>query len=164
MENKKIFIDFDGVILDSEERILKQKLSSNLDWDDFFQTVDWFQLLSTSKIINDSVNYILEKQKSYKNLAILTKIHTVNEMLAKTEYIRNKQIEIPIFFVPPRTTKSEIYHPKNGEILIDDSLKNLKDWKLHGGTGIYFSLSHQSQEFKTIKSLKKYYRKGSFFI
>ncbi len=31
MENKKIFIDFDGVILDSEERILKQKLSSNLD-------------------------------------------------------------------------------------------------------------------------------------
>ena len=79
MENKKIFIDFDGVILDSEERILKQKLSSNLDWDDFFQTVDWFQLLSTSKIINNSVNYILEKQKSYKNLAILTKIHTVNE-------------------------------------------------------------------------------------
>lgn len=64
MENKKIFIDFDGVILDSEERILKQKLSSNLDWDDFFQTVDWFQLLSTSKIINNSVNYILEKQKS----------------------------------------------------------------------------------------------------
>ena len=107
MENKKIFIDFDGVILDSEERIIKQKLSSNLDWDNFFQTVDWFQLLSTSKIINNSVNYILEKQKSYKNLAILTKIHTVNEMLAKTEYIRNKQIEIPIFLFHPAQPKAK---------------------------------------------------------
>ena len=88
-------------------------------------------------------------------MAILTKVHTLNEMIAKTEVLRDYKITVPIMFVPPRVSKTSIYLPSTGEILIDDSLKNLEDWKSHGGIGIYFSEEKISSDFKTIKSIKK---------
>lgn len=37
MYNKKIFIDFDGVIFDTEQRIMhKKSKNSEMDWNDFF--------------------------------------------------------------------------------------------------------------------------------
>lgn len=156
MQESKIFIDFDGVIFDTEARIVKRKnFVPELSWDEFFKEIDWFKLLDEAKIINNSVNYILEKQKSNKNMTILTKAHTLNEMIAKTEVLRDYKITVPIMFVPPRVSKTSIYLPSSGEILIDDSLKNLEDWKSHGGIGIYFSEEKISSDFKTIKSLKK---------
>ena len=77
-------------------------------------------------------------------------------MEAKIEVLRSRKIQIPILFVPPHTKKSQIYLPNNGEILIDDSLKNLIDWKEKGGTGIYFSEENvPNQEFESIKTLEK---------
>ena len=68
--------------------------------------------------------------------------------------LRNKKIEVPILFVPPHVKKSQIYLPNNGEILIDDSIKNLIDWEQNGGNSIYFNEDLESvSQFKTIKTL-----------
>ena len=157
MLDKKIFIDFDGVIVDSEDRVIKRREKDNdISWNEFFEKIDWFQLLDESLIINDAINCILEGQEKGKDISILTKIHTLMEMQAKVEFIRDHNIIVPILFTPPHVKKSEIYLPSNGEILIDDSIKNLNNWKINGGTGIYFNKNNDiNEEFPTIKTLKK---------
>ena len=157
MNNKKIFIDFDGVIFDTEKRVVERKNENpNLTWNEFFDNFDWVQLLDEAKVINNAIDYILDGQTRTKQLAVLTKIHTLLEMEVKTKALRSRKIKIPILFVPPHIKKSQIYLPNNGEILIDDSIKNLIDWKQKGGTGIYFNEEQVStQEFMTIKTLEK---------
>lgn len=157
MQKNKILIDFDGVIFDTEKRVVDMKKSHpNMTWNEFFDKLDWFKLLQESNIINNSINYILDTQDSNNQIAILTKIHTLVEMQAKTEVIRDYGINVPILFVPPHVKKSSIYLPSSKDVLVDDSLKNLRDWKNHGGRGIYFNENLDSvPEFETIKTLKK---------
>lgn len=157
MENKRIFIDFDGVIYDSEKLVVERKENfSQLTWNEFFEQLNWFDLLNEANIINESTDYILEAQQNERNIAILTKIHTLLEMEAKVKKIRSLGIEIPIMFVPPHVKKSEIYLPKNGEILIDDSIKNLKDWSNNGGESIYFNENLETlPEYETVNTLKR---------
>lgn len=157
MLKDKIFIDFDGVIFDTEKRVVELKNKNpNISWNEFFENLDWFKLLDESKIINNSIDYILEGQTKGRQIQILTKIHTLLEMHAKVNILRKLNVEVPILFVPPHVKKSQIYLPSNGEILVDDSLKNLVDWKNNGGKGIYFNEDLKDiQEFETIKSLKR---------
>lgn len=157
MLNNKIFIDFDGVIFDTEQRVVEQKNKNpDISWNEFFENLDWFKLLEESKVINNAIDYILEGQSKGMQIQILTKIHTLLEMQAKVHALRERKVEVPILFVPPHIKKSQIYLPNNGEILVDDSIKNLIDWKKNGGTGIYFNEDLKIvPEFETIKSLKR---------
>ena len=157
MENKRIFIDFDGVVYDSEKLVVARKEELyQLTWDEFFEQLNWFDLLNEANVINKATDYILEAQQNRRNIAILTKIHTLLEMEAKVKKIRSLGIEIPIMFVPPHVKKSEIYLPKNGEILIDDSIKNLKDWSNNGGESIYFNENLETlPEYETVNTLKR---------
>lgn len=157
MSQQKVFIDFDGVIFDTEQRVVERKtLKPDISWNDFFEELDWFELLDESKIINNAIDYILEGQEKNKQLAILTKIHTLIEMEAKTKALRSRKVEVPILFVPPHVKKSQIYLPNNGEILIDDSIKNLIDWEQKGGKSIYFSKQlDTSSQYETIKTLNR---------
>lgn len=155
--NNKIFIDFDGVIFDTEKRIVEKKnQNSDISWSEFFEKLDWFQLLEESKVINNAIDYILKGQSKSKQIVILTKIHTLVEMEAKVKTLRSRKVEVPILFVPPHVKKSQVYLPNNGEILIDDSVKNLIDWERSGGQSIYFNEELVSiPSFRTIKSLNK---------
>lgn len=81
-------IDFDGVIYDTEARIVKMKSERpDISWNEFFEQLDWYRLLEESKVINHSIEYILEAQKRQKSIAILTKIHTLLEMQAKADVL-----------------------------------------------------------------------------
>lgn len=157
MSNQKIFIDFDGVIFDTEKRVVERKNQKlDMSWNEFFEKLDWFQLLEESKVINNAIDYILEGQARSKQLSILTKIHTLVEMEAKVKALRCRKVEIPILFVPPNVKKSQIYLPNNGEILIDDSIKNLIDWEQKGGKSIYFNEDLESvSQFETVKTLSR---------
>lgn len=157
MFDQKIFIDFDGVIFDTEQRVVeRKKLRPDISWNKFFEEQDWFELLDESKVINNAIDYILEAQEKTRQLAILTKIHTLVEMEAKVKALRSRKVEVPILFVPPCVKKSQIYLPNNGEILIDDSIKNLIDWEQKGGKSIYFNEQlDNSSQFETIKTLNK---------
>ena len=157
MFKENVFIDFDGVIFDTEKRVVeRKKLRPDISWNAFFEELDWFELLEEAKVINNAIDYILEAQSKSKQIAILTKIHTLLEMEAKVRALRTRNIEIPILFVPPYIKKSQIYLPNNGEILIDDSIKNLIDWEQKGGRSIYFSENlDSSNQFEVVKSLRR---------
>ena len=157
MFKENVFIDFDGVIFDTEKRVVeRKKLRPDISWNVFFEELDWFELLEEAKVINNAIDYILEAQSKSKQIAILTKIHTLIEMEAKVRALRSRNVEIPILFVPPHIKKSQIYLPKNGEILIDDSVKNLIDWEQKGGRGLYFSENlDSSNQFEVVKSLRR---------
>lgn len=157
MFDNKIFIDFDGVIFDTERRVVERKNQNpNISWNEFFKKLDWFQLLEESKVINNAIDYILEGQAKSQQIAILTKIHTLVEMEAKVKALRSRKVEVPVLFVPPHVKKSQIYLPNNGEILIDDSIKNLIDWEEKGGKSVYFNEDlNFSNHFETIKTLSK---------
>ena len=45
MSSKRIFIDFDGVIFDTEKRVVEKKQNPDISWNEFFEKLDWFQLL-----------------------------------------------------------------------------------------------------------------------
>ena len=52
MLKNQILIDFDGVILDSEARILKMKKeNSDITWESFFDNLDWYKLLNESNLL-----------------------------------------------------------------------------------------------------------------
>lgn len=157
MINHKIFIDFDGVIFDTEERVVERKKQApHLSWNEFFEKLDWFELLDESEVINNAIDYLLDGQSKSKQIAILTKIHTLIEMEAKVKALRSRKVELPIFFVPPHVKKTQIYLPGHNDILVDDSIKNLVDWEQKGGKSIYFNERLDSTvQFETIKSLHK---------
>ena len=156
MEIEKL-VDFDGVILDTKIRIDNRKEAfPNMEWMEFLNNIDWYKLLNESKTINDSIEYLLEAEARKRKVKILTKVHSLLEMQAKVTFLRNQGITLPILFTPPNTKKSSIFIPENGELLIDDTLENLYDWKSAGGTGLYFHESLSPNEtFQTANTLQR---------
>ena len=93
------YVDFDGVILDTEE-LLFGSLRKLPNYDDlkeedivkYLQDINWRNILNSSSVINDSL-YIL-KNSSIDDFIILTKIHSVdNEGIEKVRYLREKGIK-----------------------------------------------------------------------
>ncbi len=75
-------------------------------------------------------------------------------MKVKVEEIRTSQkINCPIIFVPPDLKKHQIIIP-NGQVLIDDSAKNIAEWIGHGGKGYIFEPNISNNTLKKVKSLE----------
>ncbi len=160
------FIDFDGVILDSEERMLNRKYDLGLhnhnnedEFDTYFAYTnthpeEWEYIIKEAKSINNSVEIIKELEKLKKRIAILTKIHTLHEMKVKTEVLReNLKILCPLIFVPPGVKKHQIIVP-NHQLLIDDSPKNINRWIENGGRGLIFDSTIESNTNEKVRSLE----------
>ncbi len=165
MDEKSIYIDLDGVILDSEQRMLERKFDVGFhdhkdekQYDAYFEYTnmhheEWDYIIRGAKSINNSVEIIRELQQLKKRISILTKVHTLYEMKVKVDDLRNNRgINIPIIFVPPGVKKHQVVVP-NGEILIDDSIKNIKGWINNGGIGYVFDESILENDKAKVKSL-----------
>ncbi len=163
--NDYTFIDFDGVILNSEERMLKRKYDMGYidhknkdEFDKYFEYTnlnprEWDYIIREATPINNSVEIIKELENMHKKIAILTKIHTLYEMKVKIEDLReNRKIMCPIYFVPPGIKKHQLIIPNN-QLLIDDSKKNIKGWIENGGQGLIFDSSIESNTYNKVKSL-----------
>lgn len=161
-----VYIDFDGVILDSEERMLERKNCAGFhnhndkkEYESYFEYTnlhpeEWDYIIKEGNSINNSVEIIRELENLKKQIAILTKIHTLYEMKVKIEDLRNnRKIHSPIIFVPPGVKKHNIVIP-NGQILIDDSKKNIKLWKENGGKGYVFDKNISNNTCNKVKSLE----------
>lgn len=89
-----------------------------------------------------------------RKIAILTKIHTLYEMKVKVEDLRNnRKIKCPIFFVTPGIKKHNVIIP-NGQLLIDDSEKNIKLWLENCGKGVVFDKTISRDTNERVKSLE----------
>ncbi len=166
MTNDYTFIDFDGVILDSEERMLERKYDLGLrdhknesEFDAYFEYTnlhpeEWEYIIKEAKSINNSVEILKELESLTKNIAILTKIHTLQEMKVKIEVLReNLKILCPVIFVPPGVKKHQVVIPNN-QLLIDDSKKNIKRWIENGGRGLIFDSTIDNDTDEKVKSLE----------
>ncbi len=154
---EKYLIDFDGVILDSQERFKKDmKDNKNLyDWIEYLSSIEWHKFLRECNEIDQSLTTLKKLQQLKKIKAILTRIHSFQEGKEKCIFLREKNIEVPVIYVLPEQKKSEVIIPKKNLILVDDDRKNCIDWEKDGGTSLLFQPNSTEQSKKMIKSLKQ---------
>ncbi len=145
------YIDFDGVILDTEELLFENwrklpnhELRSEKEKIEYIKRVNWDYVLHNSEPINNSISYL--KEMNPKETFILTKIHSLtNEGSAKIKWIRENHIRQGVYLVPYNLKKTEMVEAK-GNILIDDSLKNLDDWVRAEGYPVFFDMNDDNYD------------------
>jgi len=159
---KNLYVDFDGVIVDTI-RVTYDMLDrlgvdrSNFEkMSEFYYNLNWKQLLSLTPIINDSFNCLNKISETNRfNIAVLTHVNSLDEAIAKINYIRKYVKNITIIPVPREISKTKMIDAKNA-ILIDDYSGNLKEWEEAGGIGIQFSSDlTKDKGFKVIDRLDK---------
>ena len=156
-----LYIDFDGVILDTEKLLFEQwrknpnrHLLSIGEKIKYIQQANWNYILNNSPIINDSIYYL--KCMDPKDSFVLTKIHSENnEGYEKISWLRKMGVKQGIYLVPHRIKKSDIVDA-NGNTLIDDSLKNLKEWQNAGGNPIFFDIDDDNYDTFNIFNTEEY--------
>lgn len=141
MEKVIKYIDCDGVILDTESGLFDEynrlkNMGADIKRLTYLQQLDWREWIRQAKIINDAIAII--KEHNPNGIEILTKVHSLSEGLAKIEYFRELGIKNNIVLVPNNLSKSSVVQAK-GNLLVDDSIKNLDDWSLHNGIPLFFS-------------------------
>ncbi|MEG2232966.1 MAG: hypothetical protein RRY16_03290 [Bacilli bacterium] len=156
---KNLYIDFDGVILDTIDvtynlmKELKIDKTNLEEVHNFYASLDWKELLSTTPEINDSI-FCIQKIVDSKtfDVAILTQVNSLNEMIEKVHFIKKNLENITIIFVPRTISKTKMVNA-NDAILIDDYTGNLKEWEKADGIGILFSKDLKDKGFKVINRL-----------
>lgn len=160
---KNLYIDFDGVIMNTIEITYEELKKINLNFEKaedheqihaYYASIDWHELLNKkAKVINDSINCIKKIIKSEKfNVSILSHVNSLNEAIEKVNYIRKYFKDITIIPVPRDISKTEMVHTK-GAILVDDYAGNLEEWEKQGGIGIKFSTKLNGKGFVAIDKL-----------
>lgn len=130
MDRLNLYIDFDGVILDTLTPLSKEKEQNNISPEEerkFYANYPWEKLLIDENIINDAIEDITKIIASNKfNLAILTHVNSLNEATLKIKYIRKYFQDITIIPCPKEISKTKMIHTK-GAILVDDYAGNLRE-------------------------------------
>ena len=147
----KIYVDFDGVIKDTDKIIdLEYSKVDNIKRSEFVKNYDWDKLLEVSDVINNSLDYLINTKY---DVYILSKISSMNEGIAKVKYLRDNGVNINIHLVPTQVSKSDVVIAK-GNILIDDKVYNLDEWENNGGLGIFFNKDDLDYDVRGNKNTK----------
>lgn len=147
----KVYIDFDGVILDTDS-VLDKEYSKvkDINRSDFVKNYDWNNLVNNSTIINNSLDNL--KNSKYE-ICILSKISSLNEGISKVRYLRDNNVLTNIHLVPTKISKSDMVNAK-GNILIDDKVYNLDEWSNNGGIAIFFNKDNFDYDVRGNKNTK----------
>ena len=155
----KLYIDFDGVILNTidisykmleEEKIDPKNLEAITN---FYINLDWKQLLEKSEPINHSIECLKKLMESDKfDISILTHVTSKNEINEKKAYMKKKIPDLNVIFVDKKKQKCDVVECKNA-ILVDDYMGNLELWEKKGGIPIKFSTTGKKYSCIAINSL-----------
>ncbi len=154
-----LYIDFDGVILDTINVTMELMNEQNIDIKDvkkvseFYTTLDWQYVLSITPEINDSLSSI-QKLLDTKlfDISILTHVNSLNEAIQKVHYIRKFFRDITVIPVPKVISKTKMVQTA-GSILVDDYAGNLREWESEHGIAIRFSPKLNGKGFLVINRL-----------
>lgn len=156
---KNLYIDFDGVIcntIDITYKILEEKgidLKDSVKVKEFYKNLDWESVLSNCDVINNGMENIKKICNSGKfNVAILTHVHSMNEITSKVNFIRKYLRDVTIIPVPKDISKTRMINARFS-ILVDDYPVNLREWVEAGGIGVRFDLDMQGKGFLVIDHL-----------
>ncbi len=158
---KQLYIDFDGVILDTMAKTYEELDKLGIDKKDFskvtefFRKADWKKLIEETEQINDSINEIKKICASKKfNVYILTHINSTNEMIEKIKYLHKNLPQVTVVSVPKEIPKTEVVNP-SAAILIDDFSGNIKEWQKKLGIGIKFVKELEGSDYPEITHLSE---------
>ena len=158
---KQLYIDFDGVILDTMTKTYQEIIDSGIDKKDqekvseYFRKVDWEKLIEETDEINDSINEIKKICDCKKfNVYVLTHVNSTNEMIEKIKFLHKVLPLVTIVSVPKQIPKTEVVNPCSA-ILIDDYSGNVKEWQKKLGIGIKFVKELEGSEYPEITRLSE---------
>ncbi len=142
--NEKIYIDFDGVIVDTQKRVNELFKMFNYEitdsWNYFLANLNWkLNMLPYAKEINNSFEILKELYKLKKDVYILSRVFSLNEAQDKINFLRDNGIYTDFIASPGRIEKYKVIVPNQNKLLIDDSESNVKSWIDNNGKGIYFT-------------------------
>lgn len=158
MDKIKLYIDFDGVILDTirvtYEMIEERKLMTRPEIEHFYKTLDWTHLVNTTPILNDGINCIKRLIVSnIYDITILTHVNSNHEAEVKVEYLGEQLPGTEVITCPKTIDKCDFVDPTNA-VLVDDYLGNLVPWQAKSGIPVKFSDNNKkNDEFVTITKL-----------
>lgn len=140
-----LYIDFDGVILDTIPYFYKKIEDEKVDKSNpeeiynFFSSQDWSKIVEEIPQINDSIECIKKLRDSKKfNISILTHVHSLEEGVHKINYLESLLPDVTKIIVPKVVSKTKMVETK-GAILVDDYSGNLEEWEKQGGIPVKFS-------------------------
>ena len=152
---QKLYLDCDGVILDTINTSYKMMEEENIKTDEdrkiFYGNLDWKELITKSGEIDNAIEKINALAKVY-DVEVLTHIISEEEINAKREYFNKMLPDINIIYVPKNIRKADYVNPENS-ILVDDFLPNLEYWEEKGGIPVKFSSSGKSCKYHKIEDL-----------
>lgn len=152
----KIYIDFDGVIMNTNKSITKLLDVNKVNRTNFGETVkflttlNWEEILNESNEINNAFHYLKEINNKL-DVAILTHVSSEKEIKLKKQIILDNVGNLELIPVPREIDKCNYVDAKDS-ILIDDYSKNLELWEVSGGVGIKFS-NKEHHKFKSLYNL-----------
>ena len=149
---KRLYIDFDGVILDTITRLYEEAERQEYDISDneFYEKFNYKCILKDKYIINDSIECINKLLASKKfEVSILTHCHSIKEASDKVKYVRKHFKDMTVIICPKDISKTKILHTE-GAILVDDYGGNLREWKESGGIPIKFSTKTHKKDYHYI--------------
>lgn len=152
---KRLYIDFDGVILDTITKLYEIAKKENADKDspEFYINFDFKKILKDENILNDGINCIQKLLDCGKfEISILTHCHSMKEASDKVKYIRRHFKDMTVIICPKEISKTKMVHTE-GAILVDDFAGNLKEWETDGGIPIKFSTTLNSKGYTVIDKL-----------
>ena len=158
---KQLYIDFDGVILDTITKTYEEMKKMGISLKDqekvieYFRNADWKKIIEETEPINDSINEIKKICASKKfNVYILTHINSTNEMVEKIKYLHKNLPQVTIVSVPKEIPKTEVVNA-SAAILIDDYSGNIKEWQKKLGIGIKFVKELEGSDYPEITHLSE---------
>jgi hypothetical protein len=156
---KNLYIDFDGVIVDTITPLYAALELEGIDKLDeihsreFYRRFDWHKLLIETPPLNDSIECIKKLMNSDKyDVAILTHVNSTKEAIEKIDFLHRYFDDISIVIVPREASKTSVVHVK-GAILVDDYSGNLDDWQSKGGIPIRFNQELEAHGYPVINKL-----------
>ena len=156
---KNLYVDFDGVLVDTITTSYQMLDENKIDKANvkevkkFYQNLDWKEVIEISPIINDNINGLKKIIASKKfNVAILTHVISLEEAVAKVEFLRSHDCDVMIIPCPKSLNKCELVNAKDA-ILIDDYSGNLRLWEKEGGIGVRFSTELDAKGFLCIDKI-----------
>ena len=156
----RLYLDCDGVILDTIDKTYEWMNLENLDIHDadlvheyFVSRVNWDKLIKEAGVLNDAINKVkkLMEMGTY-DPTILTTCVSLLEPVIKMNYFKNELPNVPVITVPWLVRKDRVVDA-NGSILVDDSKRNIANWRESGGIGLHFVKENPNLELMEINDL-----------
>lgn len=162
MNKLDLYIDFDGVILDTIPAIDEELDKAEIPLEDRFtddvklnQTLVKFyskDFLDSCEIIDNAIENIeILMTLGIFDIHILTHVNSVNEAYLKMDYLQERIPSLDVICVDRLVRKHTVVNP-NGAILIDDRFQNTEQFTLAGGIGLQFDPTGESK-YTSIRNL-----------